>query len=130
MLDNEPIDPWAAPLPPRALLVEDDAIIALDMMNILGDAGVIDVRVASTAEQGLALLEQGVVDFAVLDVNLGTTSSLGIARVLAARQVPFVLTTGCDGGSRPLSEFPPSPVLYKPYGPDDIIGALAGLFAV
>lgn len=128
MLDIKPTEFRKAPLPPRALLVEDEAVIALDMTDILQDAGVIDIRVATTAEQGLALLEEGVVDFAILDVNLGTTTSLGIARALAEKRVPFVLTTGCNHGSGEMSAFPPSPVLQKPYSPDDIIEAIAGLF--
>lgn len=115
-------------LPRCALLVEDNVVIALDTSDILEEAGVTEVRVAMTAEQGMAMLGQGDIDFALLDISLGSTTSLEVAQALAARHVPFVVTTGCDNASEALSAFPPAPILQKPYSSADILGAVAALF--
>lgn len=114
--------------PKCALLVEDNVVIALDTSDILQEAGVAEVRVASTAEQGMAMLAQGDIDFALLDVSLGSTTSLEVALALAARHIPFVVTTGCDNASGTLSAFPPAPILQKPYSSTEILGAVASLF--
>ena len=117
-------------LPARALVVEDNMVVALDMAEILEDAGVSDIRVAATVEQGLSFLDESPVDFALLDVNLGTSTSLEVAKVLASRGVPFILTTGYEGASGMTDGFPPSPILVKPYSPSDIVAAVADLFGL
>ncbi len=115
-------------LPARALVVEDNPVIAMDLADTLADVGVTDVRVVGTAHLGLEALERGEVDFGILDVSLGADTSLSIALALAGRGVPFVVTTGCDDLSALLSSFPPAPVLRKPYSSEEVLDAVEGLF--
>ena len=60
----------------RILIVEDDALIAMDLEDIVQARTGAECLLAATVEQALAHVSQGV-DFALLDVNLrpaGATS--------------------------------------------------------
>ncbi|MHA6346899.1 response regulator [Roseivivax sp. CAU 1761] len=87
-------DPAPVARPLRALLVEDEALIALLIEEYLQDAGVADVVVAGTLSEGLEAARSGRFDCAILDVNLGDARSDAIADVLAERRVPFAFSTG------------------------------------
>lgn len=78
----------------RALLVEDSLIIAMDAEDVLVKLGASSVSVASTVVEALAEVERGALSFAVLDVNLGSETSLPIAEKLLEIGVPFVMATG------------------------------------
>lgn len=108
----------------KVLVVEDNVVIALDTSDILEDAGAEEVLVAATAAQGLGILADHEIAFAVLDVNLGSGTSLEVAEALAAKGVPFVLATGYGEGSRTTEGFPESSILKKPYSPTDLVAAL------
>lgn len=105
---------------PRAklLVVEDEALVAMLIEDILIDAGFEVAGPFGQAQQALAYLERGeAVDAAVLDVNLGAGErSFGIARELTARGVPYVFVTGY-GPSGLAGRFEGVPVLQKPFEP-------------
>ncbi|MCM2504537.1 response regulator [Aureimonas altamirensis] len=78
----------------RILIVEDDALIAMDLEDIVQARTGAECLFAATVDQALAHLSRGV-DFALLDVNLrpaGTTSQ-PIAERLQAMGVRFVFVT-------------------------------------
>lgn len=103
----------------RALLVEDESMVALLLESMLEDLGV-EVQVAMRLPEGLRLAQDGAFDFAVLDVNLGGSQrSDPIAEVLRARRLPFVFCTGY--GERGLSpSFRGTPTLQKPFEVADL----------
>ncbi|WBY17361.1 HWE histidine kinase domain-containing protein [Erythrobacteraceae bacterium WH01K] len=111
--------------PGDVLLVEDSLIIALDVEGLLGDLGVAKVRVASSVDQALAMLDEKKPDWAILDFNLGETTSEPVAEKLAASGVPFVLATGYGEMADRYGETGASGVLQKPYGKDELEKALA-----
>ena len=76
------------------LVVEDQSLIALDTEDMLRRLGVKEVRLAPTIEEALHEVEIASPDIAVLDFNLGATTSELVADVLIARNIPFVFTTG------------------------------------
>lgn len=76
------------------LVVEDQSLIALDTEDILLRLGAREVRLAATVEDALQEIETAAPDVAVLDFNLGTTTSERVADGLLARKIPFVFTTG------------------------------------
>jgi light-regulated signal transduction histidine kinase (bacteriophytochrome) len=129
-----------APLPPppepmtlkgrKALLVEDQMLIAMDLEQILRDEGIEDVQTVGTSEDAMARLLDFEPDFAVLDVNLGSGTSVAVADALARRGIRFVFATGY--GDR--SNIPPAhsdvPVVTKPYDPETIVAAIDALFRV
>jgi DNA-binding NtrC family response regulator len=103
----------------RILAVEDDMLIRLTLEDMLAELGCTSVSTAGTIDQALDLIDARVFDAATLDVNLAGVSSYAVAEALAARGVPFVLTTGY--GAQFLSnEFPGRPILKKPFAYEDL----------
>ncbi|TKD53353.1 GAF domain-containing protein [Sphingomonas baiyangensis] len=103
------------PIAGAALLVEDSLIIAMDAEDILSALGAARVVTASTVSHALAEIEREEFVVAVLDVNLGSETSLPLADALQARGVPFMFATGYGEQL----QLPPAlegvPVLQKPY---------------
>jgi CheY-like chemotaxis protein len=98
------------------LLVEDEAMVALMVEDMLIDLGCTRVEVAGTVSQGLAKLAEpdAPLDGAILDVNLGGEKVYPIAEVLAARRIPFIFATGY-GIEGIAADFSHVPALAKPY---------------
>ena len=76
------------------LLVEDEAIIALMVEDMLQELGAASVHRAGKVEPALRLLAERRPDVAVLDVNLGGEYAFPVAERLQATGVPFVFATG------------------------------------
>jgi CheY-like chemotaxis protein len=77
----------------RILVVEDEILLSLTIEDMLADFGC-ESAAATTSEMAVALVEGQVFDAAVLDMSLNGESSRTVADALAARGVPFVVTTG------------------------------------
>lgn len=103
--------PGAAPV--RALLVEDESLIAMLLEDQLRALGVTEVTLAPTLQAGLEKASAGEFDFAVLDVNLNGERSDAIAAVLVERGVPFAFSTGY-GRAGVAERFASYPVATKP----------------
>jgi two-component SAPR family response regulator len=84
-------------LPRDVLIVEDDAIIALDLEDTILGFGVKAVRTCGSVARALNLIEDRAPDFALLDVGLISEKSFAIAERLQAMQIPFAFITGYDG---------------------------------
>jgi CheY-like chemotaxis protein len=106
----------------RVLVVEDEPIVAMCLEDILGDLGCEVVGPAYTLPQGLEQAARGSIDAAILDVNLGSDTSLPLADALAARAVPIVFATGYGHTLGVLTV--QAEVLSKPYTAGEINGAL------
>jgi hypothetical protein len=66
-------------------------------------------------DEGLALIESGTaLDGALLDVNVAGVKIFPIAEALAARDIPFVFSTGYGEGGLP-DEWKGRPTLQKPF---------------
>lgn len=110
---------WRGPV----LVLEDDAIIAMDLRDTLESAGA-TVESVSRVDDAMDLLGTTPFAVALLDVDVAGTPSLPVARALAERGVPFLWTTGYAGGDA-LAAFPSAPVLQKPYAPEEVLRRLA-----
>lgn len=116
------------PVGRRVLLVEDEALIAMNVEDMLDALGYVVVAAAAEVEEALAAVEGGGIDAALLDVNLQGRTSFPVADALAARDVPFVFATGY--GTRGLREdFRDRPVLQKPFKLQDLERVLSGALA-
>ena len=82
-------------------MLEDEALIALDLAATLTDAGWEVVGPAGSVAAARRLLEAGDPDLACLDLNLGSETSHGLARDLRARGVPVVFVSGRDARALP-----------------------------
>lgn len=113
----------------RVLLVEDEAMIAMLLEDMLTDLGCHVLGPAYGIGQALELAsEHETIDVAILDVNLGGTPVFEVADVLRARRVPLVFSTGYgEGGLRKVDQG--APVLGKPFRIDDLATALGKALA-
>ncbi len=78
----------------RILLVEDEALVALMMHEVLRRQGLTVIGPVSTVHEALSLAAEEHVDGAILDVNLNGQSIYPVADLLASRATPFVFVTG------------------------------------
>ena len=112
----------------RALIVEDNVIIAMDCEAVLRDMGCGEVVLASSVAQGLKAIENTEIGFAVLDVNLGNETSFAIADVLGEKAIPFIFASGyADGVSFPDAHVD-RPKVSKPYDMASLTDALKRVF--
>lgn len=107
----------------RVLVVEDEALVAMDMQATVEEAGCVVVGPVGTVEEALKLADQPL-DCAILDVNLGGRSIQPVARVLADRGVPHIYITGYQDPFQTSNL-----VLRKPATPAAIVGALRAALA-
>ena len=110
----------------RVLLVEDEAVIAFAVEDMLTDLGCEVVGPAFRLEEAIAMAETAALDAAILDVNLNDQRSYVVADELTRRAVPFLFATGyaeagVDWGGAEVA------VLPKPYRQDQIAAALGRL---
>ena len=99
---------------PRLLVLEDEVLIASMMRGWLTELGCETVGPAHTVPAALALINDGALDGAILDVSIRGQDCFPVADALRARGVPFALATG-----RALDALPAAhedvPLLPKPY---------------
>jgi CheY-like chemotaxis protein len=106
---------------PRIMIVEDEALVALMVEDLLTDLGCEISGSFGAVDEALEWLGQAVapppsLDGAVLDVNIGGTMVFPIAERLRAAGIPFVFATGY--GALPRQGFEDVTVLSKPINPD------------
>jgi DNA-binding response OmpR family regulator len=97
----------------KVLLVEDEALVAWLIEDMLIEMGCEVLGPAETLQTAMSLIEAETPEAAVLDVNLGKETSFPVAAELAARHVPFVFATGYAADSLP-APFADRPVVPKP----------------
>lgn len=109
-----------------ALIIEDDALIALSLQDMLEEIGFAPIDIAHTveaAEQRAA----GRYAFAVVDIKLTDGKSLAAAEKLRANGTPFVFTTGYAEPARLPANFADVPYLTKPFEEGDLRAVLASV---
>ncbi len=112
----------------RVLVVEDVALLAWRVCEVLADAGAKVVGPVPDVPGALALLGARAVDAAVLDMNLDGETADPIADVLVSRGVPFLFLTGYAWGDME-GRHAARPALGKPVRPAALVRALADLAA-
>ena len=107
----------------RALVVEDSMIIAMDTQDMLEQLGVGSVRTAASVGDAIRAIEEAQPDFALLDYNLGSESSVEVAERLSQLGVPFYFASGYGEGIETEGTSALG-VLKKPYSRDDLAAAM------
>jgi CheY-like chemotaxis protein len=107
----------------RVLIVEDEALVALDIARQLTEAGLTVVGPAVSIAGALQLIEKVGCDAAVLDINLGCETSEPIAQELRTKNIPFVILTGY-ATSAAVPSYYGAPVISKPARPAELIATL------
>lgn len=107
-----------------ALVVEDNLVLAMEMERILRELGILEVTTVPTAELANQAMETSEFAVAVLDINLGATTSYQIAEAVVEKGTAIVLVSGYTSKF----ELPPHlskwPRLLKPVGLADLTEAV------
>jgi CheY-like chemotaxis protein len=106
------------------LVVEDEFLIALDIVAALEDAGIAVAGPASTVSDALVAIERGPLRGALLDAHLAGESAGRIADALAARGLPFAFVSGYGPESLPPA-YRNVPLVRKPFTDRDLLAAIA-----
>jgi DNA-binding response OmpR family regulator len=114
---------------PRALIIEDETVIALGLEAHLRELGFQACDLAADGHQALSHAMSNQPNVVLMDVNLeGNREGIEVARTLRETcNVPIVFVTGCtDIETIQLlrSEIPGAPVLPKPVWGDRLTDAL------
>lgn len=110
----------------KVLVVEDEAMIAMLIEDMLLEFGCSMVGPASDIEQAFAVIAESNFDVAVLDVNLAGERTMPLAAALREKSIPFVFATGY-GASGIGEDFKDRPFLTKPFRETDLRAALRNL---
>ncbi len=110
------------------LIVEDEFLIAIHAAEVMEGLGFSVVGPVATIEQGLELLQESVLDGAILDVNLSGTLIFPVAEALADRNIPFILTSGYEATGLP-ERWRDRPHLRKPVIERDLARLAGDVFA-
>ncbi|MCX9145897.1 PAS domain S-box protein [Erythrobacter sp. WG] len=111
----------------RVLILEDEALIALTLMDAVRDLGCDILGPANTVAAALGLIRDETPDFAIIDVNIAGSGSAPVAEALRNAGVPFVY---CTGYAEPALQIAPellAPMLTKPVDPVALAAALRNL---
>ncbi len=108
-----------------ALVVEDQPLIALDTEAMLSEIGAASVASFPSVDQTLVWLQTSAPAVAVLDVNIGGTSSFAVADELSLRGIPFAFTTGYADTVMIPSRYSHIGIVQKPYTLDSLAQTLA-----
>lgn len=113
--------------PFNVLILEDDAILALDLATIVccwTDANVTSCRSIEQAKRALG----GAFDLALLDIDLEDGKSYDIATSLKERNLPFAFVSGADAADTP-DHLKDVAFIAKPYNQraiEKVISAASG----
>jgi PAS domain S-box-containing protein len=110
----------------RLLVVEDEALVALDIVAALEGAGADVVATAGTAKEALHIIDTASLDAALLDANLRGRPVDEIAAALVARNIPFLFVTGYGLESLPKA-FAKTAMISKPFSQKQLVAAVAVL---
>lgn len=108
----------AAPSAPRfrALIVEDDEIIAMLMEEMLQDMGYEVAATAGRLDRAVELARDICIDFAIVDVNLAGEESYPVAEILRDRNIPFTFMSGYGPGGL-AANWSAAAIVSKPISP-------------
>lgn len=108
----------------RILVVEDESLVAMLLETILDDLGCETVGpVSSVAEALDVVAARDDLDGGLLDVNVAGVEIFPVAEALAARNLPFVFSTGYGEGGLP-DEWKGRITLQKPFTESAVQAAL------
>lgn len=119
------------PIKPTILVVEDEAIVLLDTVALLEDAGFVCLEATSAEAAGTILFEHPEIEALFTDIELSglcTGIDLAHATHVLNPRMPMIITSG---RLRPTgSDLPPGSVFFsKPYRTDMISSTLKRLLA-
>jgi len=111
---------------PRVLIVEDQALIAMDLQMALESQTLEVVGPVASAREAQILLADVPVDAALVDFLLEDGTAESLFDFLNKNEIPYALCTGADAEELS-ARFPTTPILKKPYLVEDVIQVVRAL---
>jgi CheY-like chemotaxis protein len=111
----------------RVLVIEDEAVIALDVADIVRNAGHEVVGIAATEKAAVDLAKKHEPHLVLADIQLrGSDSGISAVReILQAMTVPVIFVTGYPERLLTGTQLEPAFVISKPFDPDLLRAAIA-----
>jgi len=104
----------------RILVVDDEPLIAMDIVASLEEEGCKIVGPAATLQKALKLIESAEIDAALLDANLAGDPVDVLAAALLRRKIPFAFVSGYGREGLPES-FRQATLIKKPFQRQNLI---------
>lgn len=111
----------------KVLIVEDEALIAMEMADAVAAAGGVVIGPFTTVRAALSCLQEELVGGAILDANLTDRDITPVALLLAKRGIPAVVYTGVGLPAGLRAARPDFPLVLKPFGTERVIDRLSEL---
>jgi PAS domain S-box-containing protein len=109
------------------LVVEDEALIAAQIEDVLGEAGYVVLGPSSRLADAFDQFYRTPPDAALLDINVAGERSFPLAEFLTAKGVPFAFCSGYGEASAVPEQFRHIPVIAKPADPVGLVEVLSRL---
>ncbi len=111
----------------RVLVIEDEAVIALDVADIVRNAGHEVVGIAATEKAAVELAKKHSPHLVLADIQLrGSDSGIAAVReIMRAMTVPVIFVTGYPERLLTGTQVEPTFVISKPFDPDLLRAAIA-----
>jgi DNA-binding response OmpR family regulator len=108
----------------RILIVEDEAIVALNYASILEDAGCQIIGPVGTIQKGIEAVENERIDGAVLDIDIGGVLVDPIIMALRRKRLPYIFVSALSGL---VGRYQDAAFLDKPCTATELIRAVSAL---
>jgi DNA-binding response OmpR family regulator len=111
----------------RVLVVEDEALVADYIADVLEEAGHEVAGFAATGEKALEAFGRDQIDLAILDIKLkGSMTGIDVAHAARDRAIPYVFISGSgDPLTRMAAEaINPLAFLQKPFNQKELVSVL------
>jgi CheY-like chemotaxis protein len=112
------------------LIVEDEPFIALDLATAVEEARGKVIGPAGSVREALMLIEQHLVQAAILDVNLSDRDVTPIADLLIEGGVPVIFYSGLALPVALRERYPSASAYKKPTPPVQLLNKLAALMLI
>jgi chemotaxis family two-component system sensor kinase Cph1 len=114
---------------PRILVVEDAALVAMLLEEMLDDLGFDVIGPATDHASACQMAREPGITAAILDVNLHGRMSWDVAGLLKEANVPFAFSTGYDSATVLPPHLSDVPVLTKPFDSEHLERQIRALVA-
>ena len=108
----------------RFLIFGGDALVALDLADLLTDLGHIVVATENRFDRAEAIARTERLDVAIQDIKVRGQPTFARARILQGRGVRVIFAS-CAGPQALSDDFRDAPVLIKPFCTEELAGLLA-----
>jgi CheY-like chemotaxis protein len=109
------------------LIVEDEPFVALDLATAVEEARGKVIGPAGSVHEALVLMEQHLVQAAVLDMNLSDRDVIPVAELLIEGGVPVIFYSGLALPAALRERYPSAAVFKKPTPPVQLLNKLVAL---